>query len=267
MADPVDSGQPGDDLLVTYLDGGLAGERRAALEARLAGDTGLKARLDALEAGGRRFAEAFDILLAAAPQERMDAALASAVGRRGHGASTPWRRLAMMAAGVALFAVGAVGGYMAPRMVPAPPQQEAAAQPNWRDAVAGYQAFLTAESMSVIAEDPAAVGQELAAVGAKLSLDLSPEKLALPHVYLKRVQLFDYWEKPLVQLAYQSPQDGPISFCIIANGQPDQPPQFEERNGFNIVFWTAGGRGYLLIGKAPRERLEALAGELATRVG
>jgi anti-sigma factor RsiW len=267
MADPVDNGQPDDDLLVAYLDGELGDERRAALEARLAGDAALKARLDALDAGERRFAEAFEILLAAAPQERLDAALASAVGRRGPGASTPWRRLAMMAAGVVLFAVGAVGGYMAPQVLPAPPQQEAAAQPNWRDAVAGYQAFLTAESMSVIAEDPAAVGEELAAVGVKLALDLSPEKLALPHVYLKRVQLLDYREKPLVQLAYLSRQDGPISFCIIANGQPDQPPEFEERNGFNIVFWTAGGRGYLLIGTAPRERLEALAGELAARVG
>ncbi len=267
MADPVDSDQTGDDVLVGYLDGELGEARRAALEARLAGDATLKARLEALGAGGRRFAEAFDVLLAAAPRERLDAALAGAFGQRGRQRSTPWRRLAMMAAGVALFAVGAVGGYFGPRLITAPEQQQAAAQPNWRDAVADYQAFLTVESMSVIAEDPASVGQELAAVGAKLSLDLSPEKLALPHVYLKRVQLLDYREHPLVQLAYLSSADGPISFCIIANGRPDQPPQFEERNGFNIVFWTAGGRGYLLIGKAPRDTLEALAGELATRVG
>lgn len=266
MADPVDSSQPGDDILVAHLDGELGDDERATLEARLASEPALKARLDALDAGGRRFAEAFEMLLAAAPQERLDAALANAMGGGGHRRGS-WRRLATAAAAVVIFAVGAVAGYVAPQLLPAPQQQEAAAQPNWREAVAGYQAFLTAESMSVIAEDPASVGQELAAVGAKLALDLSPEKLALPHVYLKRVQLFDYWERPLVQLAYLSPEDGPISFCIIANGRPDQVPQFEERNGFNIVFWTVGGRGYLLIGKAPRETLEALAGALAARVG
>jgi len=264
MAGPVDNGQPGDDILVAYLDGELGDDERAALDARLGSDTALQARLDALGAGGRRFAEAFEMLLAAAPQERLDAGLAKAVG---DGEREGWRWPAMAAAAVVIFAVGLVAGHVTPQLISAPPQQQAAAQPNWREAVTGYQAFLTSESMAVIAEDPASVGQELAAVGAKLSLDLSPEKLALPHVYLKRVQLFDYREKPLVQLAYLSPEDGPISFCIIANGRPDQPPQFEERNGFNIVFWTAGGRGYLLIGKAPRETLEALAGELATRVG
>jgi anti-sigma factor RsiW len=267
MANPVDSGQPDDEVLVAYLDGELAADERAALDSRLAGDAALKARLDALGRGGRRFAEAFDTLLAAAPSDRLEAMLADVVGKPTGGAQQGWRRLAMAAAAITIFAVGGVAGYVAPQLLPAPPQQEAAAQPNWREAVAGYQAFLTAESMSVIAADPASVNQELTAVGEKLALDLSPDKLTLPHVYLKRVQLFDYWEKPLVQLAYLSPQDGPISFCIIANGQPDQPPQFEERDGFNVVFWTTGGRGYLLIGKAPRQTLEALAAALATRVG
>ncbi len=266
MADPVDNGQPDDEVLVAYLDGELAAEGRAALELRLAGDTALKARLETLRSGGRRFAEAFDTLLAAAPGDRLGAMLVDAAReRRGEGRRGR-RWPGMVAAAVVIFAVGGIAGYVTPQLL-APQRQEASEQPNWREAVADYQGFLTAESMSVIAEDPASVDQELAAVGDKLSLDLSAEKLALPDAYLKRVQLFDYWQRPLVQLAYLSPQDGPISFCIIASGRPDQAPQFEQRHGLNIVFWTTGGRGYLLIGKAPRETLEALASALATRVG
>jgi hypothetical protein len=69
-----------------------------------------------------------------------------------------------------------------------------------------------------------------------------------------------------VQLAYLSPESGPLALCIIANGRPDEGIAFEMREGFNIVFWTDKGRGYMLIGKAPRAALEAYAGTLQTRV-
>jgi anti-sigma factor RsiW len=176
------------------------------------------------------------------------------------------RAMTGIAAAVAVFVVGAVAGYLAPTLPFAPRLFDADAQPNWRQAVAEYQSYLTADSMAVIRDDPAAVGAELVAVGDKLALDLSADKLALPHIYLKRVQLFDYWDRPLVQIAYLSPDDGPISFCIIATSRPDGPAQFEERDGLNLVFWTKGGRSYLVIGKAPRATLEALASDLAARV-
>jgi anti-sigma factor RsiW len=38
------------------------------------------------------------------------------------------------------------------------------------------------------------------------------------------------------------------------------------REGFNVVYWNDDGRGYLVIGKAPRSVLEAYAGTLAPRV-
>jgi anti-sigma factor RsiW len=266
MADPADSG-PGDEILVAYLDGELAADERAAVDARLAGDSALWARLETLRRGGRRFTEAFDTLLAAAPGTRLAATLADAVGRQRHRGRPTVRWAGMAAAAVAIFAVGGLAGYVAPQLLQPPPQQQAAAPPNWRETVADYQTLLTTEAVAAIADDPSAVARELATVGGKLSLDLSPEKLALPDATLKRVQLFDYWERPLVQLAYLSSDDGPISFCIIANGRPDQAPQFEQRHGLNIVFWTTGGRGYLLIGKASRETLDALAAALATRVG
>ena len=64
-------------------------------------------------------------------------------------------------------------GYLLP-LVTACCSRAGAAAPNWRQAVAEY-GLTTAETLAVIADDPAALGQELAAVGAKLSLDLTAE--------------------------------------------------------------------------------------------
>ena len=267
MASPVDNARSDDELLVAYIDEELDAQTRVRIDARLAGEPELKARLEALRRGDRRFNEAFDAVLVAAPTDRLEAMVAGLVGTK---PVTPWasaRRLAAVAAAVAVFAAGAAAGYLTPRLTVAPQRQEVAAQPNWRQAVAGYQAYITADTMEVIADDPAAVGAELAAVGAKLSLDLSADNLALEHAYLKRVQLFDYRDRPLVQIAYLSRDEGPISFCIIANGRPDEDIEFEEREGLNLVYWNKDGRGYMLIGRAPRATLEAYAGQLAPRVG
>jgi hypothetical protein len=132
--------------------------------------------------------------------------------------------------------------------------------------VAEYQSLTTADTLAAIAESPTAVSGELAAVGGRLALDLSPDKLVLPDVALKRAQLYEFRGMPLAQVAYLSPESGPIALCIINNGRPDAPPAFERREGYNIVFWTVGGRGYMLIGKAPRETLEAYAGALQSRI-
>ena len=72
--------------------------------------------------------------------------------------------------------------------------------------------------------------------------------------------------RPLAQIAYLSEHDGPIAFCIIAESETDEPQSFEERLGSNIVYWSKDGRGYLLIGKAAREELEAFAVMLEQRV-
>ncbi len=90
--------------------------------------------------------------------------------------------------------------------------------------------------------------------------------MALPNAALKRAELFDFRGKPLVQLAYLTPDSGPVALCIIANGRPDEAAAFETREGFNIVFWTDQGHGYMLIGKAPRGELEAYAGDLIAKV-
>lgn len=262
-----------DALLVAYIDGALDGEARSALERRLAGDAALRARLALLTAGGREFSRAFGLLLDAAPADRLAAMLAQAeAGNRARMAmrgGAMRRRFMQVAAGVVLFALGAAAGLLAAdafRNRAAPPVETAAEQTNWRAAVAEYLTLSTSETLAQMPEDEALKAKELAAVGAKLQLELTPDNVALPAAELKRAQLYSYHDMPLAQISYLSPADGPLAFCVIVNGKPDHEPAFEVREGFNIVYWNRGGRGYLVIGHASRNDLERLAGTLRAQV-
>ena len=262
MTSPVDSLGPDDGPLTAYLDGELDAETRAALDRRLAAEPALKARLDELARGARPFGPAYDALLAAAPTERLSAMLSEAAAGRAAAARSPARRrmrgVWAAAAAVVIFVAGAASGTLWPLLHPAPP-------PGWRQVVAEYQALTTAETLAAIADDPTAIARELATAGGKLDVALTPDTVALPDLAVKRIQLYSFRNLPLVQVAYLSAAEGPIALCIIANGRPDAPPAFEQREGFNIVFWTRDGRGYMLIGKAPQTELEAFAGTLASR--
>jgi len=265
MADPVDSPRDGasgadDDMLTAYLDGELAVAERAALEERFLKEPALKLRFDLLGRGGRAFGPAYGALLAAAPSARLQGILTD-LAAANEPATTRRRPLRALAAAVVLLIAGGLIGYLVAGALAPRPEP-----PGWRQVVAEYQALTTTETLAAVPSDPDVIAQELTAIGDVLSLDLSPDKLALPDALLKRADLFRFKDKPLVQLAYLTTGSGPVSFCIIANGRPDATRAFEEREGFNVVYWNDAGRGYMLIGKASRAALEAYAGELAPRV-
>jgi anti-sigma factor RsiW len=255
--------------LVAYLDGELAEPQRGLLESRLAADPALKARLELLAAGKRSFAEAFVPLLAAAPSERLGRLLAGAAAtlaaRTAGEARRRNRRLAQIAAAIVLFLAGAAVGIGVPKLLPAGSPSEAIAD-GWRAVVAEYLTLYTSDTLAGIPDDPALRGQELAAVGGKLAIDLTVDKVNLPGLALKRSQIFTLDGKPLAQIAYLTP-DGPLAFCIIADGTAERAPRFEQRQGRNIVYWSKGGREFMLIGKTPRPQIEILAASLAERVG
>ncbi|HVY20623.1 MAG TPA: hypothetical protein VHA70_11190 [Bauldia sp.] len=260
MADSADN----DALLTAYLDGELDAAERGALEKRLLAEPSLKVRLDQLGRGGRPFGPAYDALLSAAPEARMQAMLADLVAKHGAGrqrAARSWWSFPAIAAAVAIFIAGGLAGYGVPLLTHKAPDQ-----PGWRQVVAEYQGLTTSDTLAAIVDNAPAMSQELATIGTKLAIDLSPDKLSLPDAALKRAQLFQFRGRPLVQLAYLAQQDGPMALCIIANGRPDEPAAFEMREGYNIVFWTDNGRGYMLIGKQPRAALEAYASDLQTKV-
>jgi len=250
-----------DEELTAYLDGELDAAARAALEARLAADSTLRAELEMLRSG-RPPAEPFDLILDIAPIDRLERMLEAAVKSRAPPRSSFGEIRAIAAAIVLLVLGGAVGYGIARTFAPT----EVAELPGWRSVVADYVALYTPETFALAPTDPAAYAPRLKVVGDGLGLDLAPDTVALPGLDLKGAILFHYDGKPLGQVSYLSTEYGPVAFCIIKNGREDAPLAFEERRGMNVVFWNSAGRGYLIIGTMPRDNLESLAGTLASRV-
>jgi len=135
----------------------------------------------------------------------------------------------------------------------------------WREVVAEYVALYTPETFAFAPSDEDELVPRLKVVGDGLGLDLEPGRVALPGLELRGAVLFQYGDEALGQIAYLSTEYGPVAVCIIRNGVEDSPPAFEQRQGLNLVHWAQDGRGYLIIGHVPHDRLEALAGTLSSR--
>ena len=295
---PLDQVSPTDEDLVAYLDGELAQEARAALARTIASRHDVQQRLLELSGGARPFREAFAPLLDAAPRERLDAMLARlavpqpvpsealpspsapslAVSQRPVPSRPGPSRLAVglgaLAAAVLLFVAGAGTGVawlsgLAPLQALLPASDHEAEE-DWREAVAQYLTLYTPETLASIPDDADLRRRELATVGARLGLALPPETVALPGLPLKRAQIFAYDERPLGQVGFLDPSSGPLALCITtgAGAGPALRPALREerRQGFNIVFWDTGRHRLMLIGRAPFERLRALASLLADRL-
>jgi anti-sigma factor RsiW len=175
-----------------------------------------------------------------------------------------------LAAAIVLFLAGAAVGVGVSNLLPgtevAGGEEPEASPDGWRAAVAEYLTLYTRDTLANLPDDKAQHEAELKSVGDKLALALSVDKVTLAGLALKRSQVFDLDGRPLAQIAYLAPGDGPVAFCIIADAAKDQQLSFEERRGKNIVYWSKGGHAFLLIGNLPRSTLEPLAASLAARV-
>jgi anti-sigma factor RsiW len=257
-----------DELLTAYVDGELSSDERSRVNHALATDPAVKTRFERL-AGTPPLKEPFALLLAAAPEDRLNAILREAGGKAAPPAATPrpgLRPRAAIAAAILLFLAGGAVGIGLQSAVLQTAGTGTEEHENWRAAVADYLSLYTADTLATIPDNPDERARELAAAGARLSLPLDVGKVVLPDLTLKRAQVFAFRDKPLVQVAYLSPAAGPVAFCIIQNGQADAAPAFEEREGKGVVFWGKGGRGFMVIGKLPKEQLELLAETLSARI-
>jgi hypothetical protein len=178
-----------------------------------------------------------------------------------------WPPLALLAAGIALFAAGLLVDRFLPEWREAAGIEVARdSEDEWRQAVAEYMSLYTPETISGISDDPSHMEHELAAAGAKLGVGLPPSALSLPGIALKRAQILQYDGKPLAQVAYLDPRDGVMALCIYADSHQEIAPTAERRVGLNIVHWASHGRAFMLVGRKTMPELRDLAGLLSQRL-
>jgi anti-sigma factor RsiW len=265
---------PFDATLVALLDGALPPEEAERARRQIAADPTLAARLDQLAAGGERARDAFSALPPPPPElgawlARQMADVPKVQPARRHPAWVGFPALRIAAALAAMLVAGIGIGYFAGRIA-APEsveEEELAGTPGeWREAVARYLTLYTADTLAGLPDDPALRDRQLAVLTSHLGVPLSAPTVAVPDLTFKRAQIFDYEGKPLGQIAYADATGEPVALCILKQRLPDIGLTTEERHGINIVYWSKAGRGYLLAGRLPLERLETMAAEVARRL-
>jgi anti-sigma factor RsiW len=245
-----------DEALLCLLDGELTDSERARIHARLENDSALRDRMEALRETQSRLRLGFDALLNDAPTERMRARLDRALEAPPPSPRAKWRRRASATAlAAALVAAGFVTSQLIGPVL-GPPEE------GWREAVAEYMEFYSADTFQV--RDPAALRGDLSVVGERLGLPLDPETLRVPGLEARRAEMLQFEGAPLGQLGYLAGAI-PIAFCVLRDGEPDAALVAEDRDGFATASWAKGGRGYMVIGKLPTERILEIASELMRR--
>lgn len=257
----------GDEKLVAFLDGMLDADEWQQVTAALVQDPELRKRKALLERGNRPFRAAFDLLLQQVPQEPLQAMLAkldqqeeAAVSRPAH---RRWSHSRVAAAAVILLAVfmtGLAGGYFAAVRL-----AEFGKEANWRDAVASYMVLYTRTTVEAMPDSAGARSQELAAASEALGLEFSTELISAPGVEFKGARLLDYDGNPLAQFIYLARDGNPIAFCVIRDGEAPDVAEVERRRGMTLVYWSAQGYEFMVIGKAPQQSLMDIANHLKAR--
>jgi anti-sigma factor RsiW len=252
-----------DGRLVAYLDNQLTQADRSALETRLVVEPDLQARFAKLAAGGLPFRAAFDSALAETPLERMRAKIdaLAPLSETFRAAPRRARRMSAIAAAFGLLVLGwGIGHYVPP---PEEARPVASDDSDWRRAVAEYVSLYTAQTFSN-GGDVASRDSALAQLSQALGVTLDRASLTLPDLALQRVETLAYDGAPLGQIAYVDAGE-PIVFCIIRNGEKDAGLSVDKKDDLAIASWAHAGRGYLVAGKRPSERVTALAQTLSAR--
>jgi anti-sigma factor RsiW len=263
-----------DSDLVAYLDDELSPSEKETVAGALKQNAELRDRLARFERGGRPFAPAFDALLEAAPDDKLQAMFATLVtdhnvsGAGSADIRPATRRMAWQMAAAAAVLVVAFASGMATNTLLAPDQgKHQLAARGWREAVAQYVSLFSRATLDGMPTDRAAQEEGLKRASAALGLNLAAEKLTAPTLTFRGTQLLQLDGKPIVQIAYLGDNQVPLAFCIVRSTQAAQPVATERRHGLNIVHWVAGGYGFMLIGDAPDADLRRLAEPFRARFG
>lgn len=254
---------PNDEMLVAYLDDELGPDERAALEAAIADNIAVAARLDELRRSDLPYRQAFAPLLDQAPKAKLDAMLAAAISSPAAPTKPTDRvsRRGLIAAAFGCLVAGVAldRGILAAQNFAAAPADEEA---DWRGEVAEYLALYTPETLRNMTIDAAKRAEQLRRASERLGLRLDPYAMSLGGLEMRRTQILEYDGKPLGQIMYLHPEHGPVAFCIIASTAGPKPMLTEQRHGLNIVYWSSDCHAFVMAARNPIDDLHARAEEI-----
>jgi len=136
---------------------------------------------------------------------------------------------------------------------------------TWRSAVIESMDLYTPETFALANPDNAVQDRQLRAVSARLGIDVTPDKIALPALRYRTALILAFDGQPLAEIAYTDAGGSPVLFCVIDDGKPDAQPRMAARQGLSYVAWSRGGRSFMFVARLPEDRVAELALPLETR--
>lgn len=254
--------------LSAYLDGELDAAEARSLEAMLETDPALQAELDALIAADALAQDQFDALLG----DPVPLALAQKIKALPVGippsrpASRPvWGALA---AGLALFVFGGMGGYLLKDRIS--PAGSLVAQAGWLTDIADYHAVYAGQQRHLV-EVRADESDHLKKwLGASVGVAFSIPDLTGFGLTFEGGRLLVANGKPVAQLMYRQADGTVIALCLQSspNGDQASPPAFKQQTikGFDFVSWKGNGAAYVVVGPGGQSGMADIAAQAAREI-
>lgn len=244
-----------DPQLKAYLVGDLSADLAATLDAQLAHDDTLEARLLALDREqSTSIRAAFDRVPDAARLEPIETMIKDAAVAVPDRTNRNWGKLLPFAA------VLVVGAFMLGGLF----QNPTSPASTWREQVAIYQALYVTETLSSIEPDSASLAVQLDRGASALGRTLDVAAVGdLDGLDLLRAQVLGFDGVPLVQLAYLSETGAPVALCAVKlPADPDDGIRSEVLAGLPSVTWSDGTYSYMIVGDIEPDRLTRMANSL-----
>jgi anti-sigma factor RsiW len=267
-----------DVMMMAYVDGEVDAATAREIEAALAGEPALAARVQQLRDGAMMARGAFAEVLHEPVPDRLIAALggpaasSSSIGgnvvpllRRAR-----WlpRRAALgwaAAASIATLVIGYGVGEMRPQFGEiglAGGLQNASSQ-RWLDNVAAYyhvyQNSLANKDKLLVDFTASDVPELEKWFGAKLNRKLEVPNLTSKGLTTQGGRLVIINDKPAAQFLYSSDKGELVELVIAFTDQAYQPEQITRKGDVNIVHWRDNGYAYAFAGSMDASRLQAIA--------
>ena len=119
---------------------------------------------------------------------------------------------------------------------------------GWKHYVAAYQSLYVGDTLGNIQLSPEQIQKNLEDISGQIGFDLV-KMTADSELSFKRAQLLGFKGKPLVQLAYLSPDGQPVALCIIrTNKDNTETIGMEKLEGMAAASWRKNGYAFLFIG-------------------
>ncbi|MFX0544149.1 anti-sigma factor family protein [Roseovarius sp. S1116L3] len=240
-----------DAQLRAYLKGMLSQDQAEALEAQVAQDAVLEARLFALDfdrAGALR--AAFDAVPETDVLQDLEGGLPNAKAQ----AAGVFPARFWIGAGIVASVAFATGAFLFDA-------ETAASDPRWQDLVAAYQSLYVTETLAPIAADNEQLTAQLSRAARRLGRALPLDVVSdLGGLELLRAQILGFDDTPLIQLAYLSEDGMPVALCAIQRAGPTVGEfTFEVLAGLQSVHWSDGTFSYMIVGDIENDRLSEMA--------